>query len=177
MYNRAVAMAKENLGGGEVAPPLAVPQAGGEKAIDGGFGPGREITANHQFPGPFGEIGRTIVLDHGGMGGKKSTYHFLIFLGLQGTGGVNQNPTGGEQAGTGFEQTELFPPIDLEIFRLTIPADVGLTTNHSGAGAGGIDKDAITCAWQLCGSALQSGFMDRQAAAQAETGNIFPQPR
>lgn len=147
----------------------------GKEPIDFQFWPWRKTTVRNKATGrlrqQFAAIGKgkRLVI------AKKVVHYIDVFFRFERTGGVDQNPAGGEQAGSVLEQGQLFLPVRSDIFRPSVPADIGMSAGDSGAGAGGVDQYAGKEREVVPGQLLQIGLVDDRGTVRGKAGDIFPQ--
>src|SRR4051794_5756884 len=72
--------------------------------------------------------------------------NLLVFFGLQGTGGVDQNAPWGEH-GKGIAEESLLPLLEVQqVGRGELPLDLGIASERPRPGAGRVDQNSVEAA-------------------------------
>ena len=74
---------------------------------------------------------------------KKPLDNHLVFFRLDGARGVDENASGAGDPGRSRQQFELSSGIASQVFFPAIPADIGVSADHSRSGTGCIDQDPV----------------------------------
>ncbi len=137
-------------------------QAGGKETVDGGIGPGAEVSVVDQ-PAGRGRQNRSRVGEfEPGMGGEEVPDDFLVLFRLKRAGGIDEDTVLGDERSGLVEDVDLHRLVSGDVILPAVPADIRMAAGDAGAGAGGIDQDTVK-GRSLCGGEFLQGAAVRLA--------------
>ena len=118
-------------------------QACGKKTVNCRMRPGAKKTVFHKTLCRGWQKRGAVFNGKSGVTMQELLNDCLIFFRFERTGCIDENTTRNQQVGSQLQQVELLLLIAEQVFRLAIPADIGITAADTGAGAGCIDQDPV----------------------------------
>ena len=109
------------------------------------------------------------------MAEEKEADDLFVLFRFEGAGGIHQDSAGGRQGGSLTKEFQLGRLVTEKVRLRPVPADVRVPAGDTGAGAGGVDQDAVKGTVIGGNEILEGALPGRTAGAGIQAPQVFAQ--